>query len=111
MAVGADFPRGLLSRLSECLTLRAGQIEPVPVRVIEPHPGRRGVHRCLGIEEEAFTHNLCILGKSRQRVNQKTILGAGFGADRGRDFTQNYQKSVSDRDSVSNWSLSGITML
>lgn len=47
------------------------------------------MHRCLGIEEEAFTHNLCILGKSRERVNQKTILGAEKRVDREPIFTQN----------------------
>ena len=73
MAIRAHFPGGLLGGFPERLTLRAGQIEPVPVRVIQPHPGRRLVHRCLGSEEEAFTHNLGILGKSRQRVNQKTL--------------------------------------
>ena len=52
------------------------EIQPVPLRVVQPHAGCRLVHGCLGIEEEAFTHNFCILGKSRRAVNQKTLFGA-----------------------------------
>jgi hypothetical protein len=61
----------------------------VSLRVVQPHAGCRLVHGCLGIEEEAFTHNFCILGKSRQAVNRKLLFGAEKRRIEAARVTQN----------------------
>jgi hypothetical protein len=92
--------------LPERLALRAGQIEPVAVVVVQAHAGgcRGGSflhllfsrrHRDGSIlSGEQFTYYARILGKLRPAVNGKAVLPARVRVSGQTNFTENYLKLV-----------------